>query len=162
MCDNNLINISNDLLHFLWVIRNSVFSEQDLMKKFPSSVKEIEKCIEKYPLPPSHMKVILYIHENSPCSVSQIAKNLNISKPNMTPIIDRLIEYDFVLRYTDPNDRRILRIELTPKALKIFDSIKTALVENICCKLDTLPEEDLTVLHSSINNISSIMKKLTQ
>lgn len=161
MYDENLINLSKDFLHFLWIIKNNMFSEENLIKKFPYNIeKELDKYIEKYPMPPSHIKVLYYLHENNKCSVSQIAKSLNISKPNMTPIIDRLIGYELVSRYTDSNDRRILRIELTSKAIKIFECLKDTLVDNVCSHLSHLSDEDLKTLKDSINNISIIVKKL--
>ena len=161
MYNENLINLSNDFLHFLWIIKNNMFSEEKLIKKFPSNIeKEWDKYIEKYPMPPSHIKVLYYLNSNNKCSVSQIAKSLNISKPNMTPIIDRLISYDLVSRYTDSNDRRILRIELTPKAIEIFECLKSTLVENVCAHLSLLSDQDLKTLQDSINNISLIVKKL--
>ena len=161
MYNENLINLSNDFLHFLWIIKNNMFSEENLIKKFPYNIeKELDKYIEKYPMPPSHIKVLYYLNSNNKCSVSQIAKSLNISKPNMTPIIDRLISYDLVSRYTDSNDRRILRIELTPKAIEIFECLKSTLVENVCAHLSLLSDQDLKTLQDSINNISLIVKKL--
>ena len=49
MYNENLINLSNDFLHFLWIIKNNMFSEENLIKKFPYNIeKELDKYIEKY------------------------------------------------------------------------------------------------------------------
>ena len=37
-----------------------------------------------------------------------MAKDLSISKPNMTPIIDKLVKEGYVDRYYDDNDRRVI------------------------------------------------------
>lgn len=160
MYNKDLISLSNSLLDFLFMVKDNILSEKDLIKKFPCPPKEIEAYIDKYPLPTSHMKVIQYLIHNNSCPISQIAKSLNISKPNMTPIIDKLISYDLVKRYNDPKDRRIIRVELTEKAINIFNDIKNVLINQLCKKLSSLPDEDLEILNSSLKNISAIVTKL--
>lgn len=160
MYNKNLVDLSNSLLDFLFIIKDNVLSEKDIIKKIPCAPKEIEDYIDKYPLPPSHMKVIQYLIHNNSCPISQIAKSLNISKPNMTPIIDKLINYNLVKRYTDTNDRRIIRVELTQEAIDIFNDVKNVLINQLCKKLSNLPDEDLKILDSSLNNISEIIQKL--
>ncbi len=84
-------------------------------------------------MPPSHGKVIIYLKHNGNSSISKIAKDLLISKPNMTPIIDKLISENMVIRYTDPKDRRIIRVELTEKGTAFIKDqenlIKSSLTE---------------------------------
>ena len=78
----------------------------------------------------------------------------------MTPIIDKLISYDLVKRYNDPNDRRIIRIQLTPKAISISNDIKIVLINTLCSKISTLSHKDIQILSASLDNLSTIIKKL--
>lgn len=160
MCQSNLLNISTSLLELIFTIKDNILSEKDIVRNMPCPPKEIEDYLDKYPLPPSHFKVINYLVHNDSCSTSQIAKSLNISKSNMTPIIDKLISYDLVKRYNDPNDRRIIRIQLTPKAISISNDIKNVLINTLCSKISTLSHEDIEILSSSLDNLSIIIKKL--
>lgn len=160
MCHNSLLNISNTLLELIFLIKDTMLTEKDLIKNITCPPKELEAYLERYPLPPSSLKVINYLVHNNSCPISQIAKSLNISKSNMTPIIDKLISYDLVKRFNDLNDRRIIRVELTPKALEIFNDIKNILSDNLCNKLSVLSDDDIKLLSSSINNLSAIIKKL--
>lgn len=155
-----LSNISNTLLELLFLIKDTMLTEKDLIKGIPCPPKELEIYLEKYPLPPSHLKVISYLVRNNSCPVSQIAKSLNISKSNMTPIIDKLISYNLVKRFNDLEDRRIIRVELTQTALEMFNNIKGILSDRLCNKLSTLSDEDIDILNSSVNNLYSIIKKL--
>ena len=66
-------------------------------------------------MPPSHARIIFYLKFSGPVPISHAAKDLDISKPNMTPIIDKLIAEDLVRRYDDPNDRRIIKLEVTDR-----------------------------------------------
>ncbi|MDN9293139.1 MarR family transcriptional regulator, partial [Clostridioides difficile] len=109
---------------------------------------------------PSHAKVILYLMTSNSSSISQIASNLGILKSNMTPIIDRLVEHGLVNKFPDPKDRRILRVELTDKAFKLFDAVKAILKESLVKKLSNLSEEELTLLDEHTLKLSEIVKKL--
>jgi DNA-binding MarR family transcriptional regulator len=48
-------------------------------------------------------------------TVRGMAAHLNISKPAVTRALDRLAEFDFIRRETDPHDRRSVLVKKTPK-----------------------------------------------
>ncbi|MBX7293810.1 MarR family transcriptional regulator [Clostridium chauvoei] len=141
-----LTKISDSLFKMLFQLNKKVFNQDEIIKRIP--------------MPPSHVKVIFHLIHTGPSSVSQIAQNLCISKPNMTPIIDKLISEDLVTRYEDPKDRRIIRIELTKKATILFEEHKQRIKDMLLKKISNLCEEDLLILESSINNLTNIVSKL--
>ena len=104
MDEKNLTKISEDFFVLMMLLHKKVVKLEDFMKSMA--------------MPPSHVKVVFYLAHNGPSSVSSIARDLCISKPNMTPIIDKLLECGYVTRYEDPKDRRVIRIEVTEKARK--------------------------------------------
>jgi DNA-binding MarR family transcriptional regulator len=93
-------------------------------------------------------------------SISEVAKNLEISKPNMTPIIDKLIAQGLINRYNDPNDRRVLRIELTDKAYELIKKREEILKNNLAEKISSLTVEDLEALSKHIIGITNIISKI--
>lgn len=156
MSYSNLNKVSDNVLKFIFTIQN-VFTESDLFKKLPSE----NNCNCPVPsLPPSHVKVILYLTKFQSPSISEIAKSLNISKSNMTPIIDKLIDEELVTRYPDPNDRRVLRVELTSKATNFFHYMREFAKKIISEKINTLSENDLEKLENSLTDITDIFNKL--
>ncbi|AOR22484.1 MarR family winged helix-turn-helix transcriptional regulator [Clostridium taeniosporum] len=160
MHKQDLDKISDSLLTFLFLVKNNIFSENDFIKNFPKPPKKIEDYMNKFPMPPSHTKVILYLHKANSSPISQIANNLGISKSNMTPIIDKLIEYGLVNRYCDENDRRILRVELTKKALDIFEEFRNAAKAKLVSKIEILDDDDLYTLNDCVSKLYNIMKKI--
>lgn len=156
MHNENLDNISESMLKFLFSIQN-IFTERDIFKHL--SDKSLKNCC-KSSLPNSHIRVILYLARFNSSSISEIAKNLNISKPNMTPIIDKLIDEDLVTRYPDPNDRRILRVDLTAKATDFFNDVRNCAKEIILDKISSLPDDDLDRLENSLIDLIDISQKL--
>lgn len=157
MNNANLETISEYMLNFLFSIHN-IFTEREIFKYL--SENSIKSCCNSS-LPNSHVRVILYLARCNSSSISEIAKNLNISKPNMTPIIDKLIDEDLVTRYPDHNDRRILRVDLTPKATNLFNDIRNSAKQIISDKISNLNNDDLNRLETSLTNLIDISQKLS-
>lgn len=142
----DLDKASEELTTLLLHLNKKVFNAETILKSFP--------------IPPSHVKVIFYLAHNKPASISKIARELCISKPNMTPIIDKLIAQGLANRYEDPKDRRVLMIELTPKAHELFHERNKLIKAALSKKLTVLEEDDLAALCTSITTLSSIISKI--
>lgn len=160
MDEDNLLKVSESLVDFLWIIQNNMLKMPDIPKVLEMAQNNQDKCCSDLSIPPSHMRVIFYLVHYNSSPISQIAENLKISKPNMTPIIDNLINYGLVNRYNDPNDRRILRIELTKKANDLLIYFRIAFCNFFKEKISTLSEDDITILDNSISNLINILKKI--
>ena len=91
----------------------------------------------------------------------QSAKDLSISKPNMTPIIDKLVNEGYVERYCDDNDRRVILIKHTKSACNLFKSLEEQVKINIYNKIKNLNEDELNKLSESIDNILKLIPKIT-
>lgn len=141
-----LLEISNNMF-FLFLSLNHKMINRSIMLKGLS-------------VPPSHMKVIFYLTTNGPSPVSKIANDLEISKPNMTPIIDNLIAEGYAVRYDDPNDRRIINIKATEKAFNTLKQKKQETVELVSEKLSSLSDGDIELLMSTIPPLIKILGKI--
>ena len=80
MDTSNLNDISDNLYLLLFSLNKHIFNPNALAKKFN--------------IPHSHIKVLFYLVHNGPISISKMAKDLYVSKPNMTPVIDKKIVYN--------------------------------------------------------------------
>lgn len=141
-----LTKVSENLFSLIMQLNNKLFNSD-----------KITKCS---PLPPSHVKVIFYLMHNGSSSISDIASNLEISKPNMTPIIDKLIKEDLVCRKEDLQDRRIIRIELTKKAHEMVEYHQNKLKGILLDKISNLCDDDLSKMGDLIIKLTSIIEKL--
>lgn len=142
----NLDRISDNLFDMVMELHKKTFSKDQIIKGL---------C-----MPPSHVKVIFCLSHAGPLSLSHLASAIGISKPNMTPIIDKLIQDDLINRYEDSNDRRMLRVELTDKANNLLKCQTQKFKDMLSQKLATLPPEDLTSLESSLEEVTSVLSKL--
>ncbi len=137
MDEKNLTKLSEDFFLLMMVLHKKIIKLEDFMKNTV--------------VPPSHVKVVFYLAQNGPSSVS---------KPNMTPIIDKLLECGYVNRYEDPKDRRVIRIEITEKAHEVFKIKKDLMKSFLKEKLSVLPDEDLISLSGAISEFKRVMSKI--
>lgn len=64
---------------------------------------------------------MLVLWENTPLSIKEIGKRLDLDTGTLTPLLKKLETMDLIRRIRDENDERIVNISLTKKgeALKI-------------------------------------------
>ena len=73
---------------------------------------------------PGAYYVLLQLAGDGELSMSEIAEKLSVSKPNVTTLIDKLIEEGLTERLSDKQDRRIVKIKLTKKGAALLKKIK--------------------------------------
>jgi DNA-binding MarR family transcriptional regulator len=130
----------------------------NLLSIHPLLYKSISKPMRtQTSITPGAMFVLGSLKRNGILSMSDIGKCLSMPKPHITVIVDKLIEEGYVERQSDPNDRRIVNILITPKGLKDFEEIKQAVSETLKSKLILLSEEELEVLSVASQHVKDIL-----
>jgi MarR family 2-MHQ and catechol resistance regulon transcriptional repressor len=92
--------------------------------------------------------------------ISEIGRKLYISKPNMTPLIDKLVEDGCVKRSRSDEDRRIVNIKITEKGKKFLFEARKVMEKNIKENLSNLDENEIKILNESLENIKKITLKI--
>ncbi|ADJ26885.1 transcriptional regulator, MarR family [Dehalogenimonas lykanthroporepellens BL-DC-9] len=71
----------------------------------------------------SQLKVALFLATEGPSRVSVLASFLGVSTATMTGITDRLFQHEFIVRHTDPADRRAVICELSAEGKGIIEQM---------------------------------------
>jgi len=61
------------------------------------------------------------------CTMSTLARNLHVSLPTVSGIVDRLVRAGFVRRITDEDDRRQVVVELAAKGRRFFQEFEAVI-----------------------------------
>ena len=85
-------------------IAANIFHVMPLLRK---RLLRLDVVQAEHGIPLSHAQVLAMLSENKSMSVSEISRRLGIAKPNITPLVDRLIASDLVDRVRDTGDRRV-------------------------------------------------------
>lgn len=67
-------------------------------------------------LPPSQFLCLVMVGRNPGCKMADIARMMKITLPALSQVVTRLVRRGMILRREDPEDRRIVNLELTPQA----------------------------------------------
>ena len=130
----------------------------NLLSIHPLLYKSISKPMRtQTSITPGGMFVLGSLKRNGILSMSDIGKCLSMPKPHITVIVDKLIEEGYVERQSDPSDRRIVNILITPKGLKDFEEIKLAVSETLKSKLILLSEDELEILSIASQQVKDIL-----
>ncbi len=111
---------------------------------------------------PGAYYVLLQLSGEGELSMSEIGERLSISKPNVTTLIDKLIEEGLTERLADKQDRRIVKIKLTKKGSAFVEKNKKIYRDQINEKLLTLSEKELEKFVASLHNIKAILTKISK
>jgi DNA-binding MarR family transcriptional regulator len=71
----------------------------------------------------AQLNILYTLQRNGEMPMSRLAELLNVSLSNATGLIDRIEERGYVERTRVPEDRRIVKIRVTPAGLRMLDEI---------------------------------------
>ena len=106
MSTSNLNDLYDNLYMLLLSLNKEFFNHNVIMKKFT--------------LPHSHIKVLFYLIHHGPTSISKMANELCVSKPNMTSLINKPVEDVFVTTDYNSSDSRVALVQSHHNVLKFF------------------------------------------
>ena len=109
---------------------------------------------------PGTYYIMLALEKSGALSMSHISKEVSMPRPNVTPLVDKLICAGLAERISDGKDRRIINIKLTKSGLKTKKEVDQALREHTFQKLGNLSITDLKALAESLAKVKNILEKL--
>jgi DNA-binding MarR family transcriptional regulator len=98
--------------------------------------------------------------KSGPISMSEIGRQLYISKPSMTTLADTLIENGWIERHNDPDDRRVINLTITPKGKKHLQQAFEICRTDVKTLISGLEDHDLQRLSASLEDIWQVFTKL--
>ncbi len=115
---------------------------------------------EETDLSPSNIHILFILEDTGTLPISELAKILYISKPNITPLIQKLVEKELVERITDPTDRRYINVSLTAKGKDFIDHYKVLMTADVKEKLSHFAEEELDRLSDALQVLKEMINKI--
>jgi DNA-binding MarR family transcriptional regulator len=100
------------------------------------------------------------IEKSSSKTMSDIAKLQMVTQGTLTVAVNRLVKKGFVWRERDKEDKRVIRLELTPVAkevLKVHDRFHESMIDSLIA--DMKVDDDVNLMNS-LDKIMEYFKKL--
>ncbi len=103
----------------------------------------------------SYLSVLCQIHILNEPAMGELAKATDIQLSTLTRVVDKLVEQGFVVRKSDPSDRRVVRVNVTSKGVKVvqrFEEARRRRIKSILEKLEDKERKDLVEILQKIYN----------
>ena len=138
-------------------VATTTFEVLPLMRK---KLLRMDVVQAEHNMPMSHVQVLTMLGDVGAMSVSEISKRLGIAKPNITPLIDRLIADGYVERRRDVRDRRVVNIVLMPAGAEKLSAIRSTISRQIQAQSDGLSVSEFRDLNESLSSVVRILSSL--
>jgi DNA-binding MarR family transcriptional regulator len=92
-----------------------------------------------------------------PISLADLAAAEQVRPPTMSRIVDALLEAKLVTRKADPDDRRSVRIEATPKGVKLMEAGRERRIKALVERLDPLADSERRALARGVEILERLV-----
>ena len=109
---------------------------------------------------PIYFGVIKLLDEAGTLHVAEIGERLQIARPQMTHLIDKLVDLEIVERHTDKTDRRMINIVLTDKGRTTLEEHDSSIKKAMREALSGFTDKELDDLSDSLRKLRDLLSKL--
>ena len=102
----------------------------------------------------AQVKSLFFISNNSNVNFRMLAAALKVTPSNVTGIIDRLAEQGLVTRVANPEDRRMLMLQLTSNGEKLISNLRERRVSQMSSILKNMSLGDLDIIYRGFSLLS--------
>ena len=110
-------------------------------------------------LPLSYAQVLATLNIEESMTVTEISERFDIAKPNITPLIDRMIEAGDVKRVRNSADRRVVHVIILDKGREKVKEMVSSLMTTISGWAQAISDEDMVKVTDSIDVIRTVLAK---
>lgn len=142
-------------------------SKQKYIEQLFNTMGQLRKLLE-HPAHESHAQrattvmqfsALKFLNNNHESTVGDVAVYLNLSKSSATQLIERLVKVNLVERTNDSDDRRIVRLIITPLGEQEIINLKKKFMDKMSKIFSKIPEEDLKELVRIQTDLINTLKK---
>ncbi|MBX7245550.1 MAG: efflux RND transporter periplasmic adaptor subunit [Candidatus Sumerlaeaceae bacterium] len=115
-------------------------------------------CSEEFDdLTGAQKKILLLLSLEGPQKMSEVAKQVAVTMPAATGVVENMVKAGLVARETDSSDRRIIRIDLTPKGREVVNKLNEIHEQRLAEVLDRLPDDKRAELVTAFNRVHELL-----
>lgn len=124
------------------------------------SINEIEsktrKFVGSFGLNLNEFAVLEILYHKGKRTTQQIKEGILIANSSTTYIVDKLCDKGLVKREFDPEDRRVINVEITESGRKLMDELFPTHAEQLTANFDKLSEYDITEIRQLLKKMNGI------
>jgi DNA-binding MarR family transcriptional regulator len=103
--------------------------------------------------PQAHLFFTIAEKKEAGISVKELAELSNITPGAVTQFVDTLVERGMVAREIDPNDRRMVKLKITPQAKSHFEKVRKEHLDSMIQIFEALTNDEIKQLIALITKM---------
>lgn len=116
--------------------------------------------IKSSTMPLTQYHILTVLSDRSNMRMGEISQIMAISRPNLTPLIDKLVLTGYVERVSDSNDRRVTYINITSIGKKALQTERNAIGKSVEELTSKMTEDESIQFNEAIQTLSVLSKKM--
>ncbi len=133
----------------------------ELIKEIISLQQRVDRILNQFTPEPwielnltlAQLKSLLFIASKEKTNFKKLAEALGVTPPNITGIIDRLVEQDLVSRTENTEDRRVMLLQLTKKGRDLLNHLRENRFNITTQVLAHLSNDELSLQLKALNSL---------
>ena len=105
-------------------------------------------------------EVVLLVGRRPGRPVSEVARELGLAANTVSTIVSRLVALGLVVRRTDPDDRRVGRLSLSPSAQARADAARSRRRTVLAEALDALDPAQIAQIRAGVDALAALVTRL--
>ncbi|MBE9156338.1 MarR family transcriptional regulator [Nodosilinea sp. LEGE 06152] len=98
----------------------------------------------------SQLRVLYFLRRRSRSSLSEIADYLDVTRPTMSAMVERLVQRGLVNRISDPVERRRIILTLTAEGAAQMERVYDTTLQTVADRLAALSETQLQQVQAGL------------
>ena len=117
------------------------------------------EILSNYTITPPQFIALQWLFEEGDMTIGALSQKMYLACSTTTDLIDRMEKNKLVMRVKDPNDRRVVRINLLQKGKKLIEEVIWKRQEYLQKTLRHYSSEEILHLKETLNKLHHEMKK---
>lgn len=113
-----------------------------------------------FPIPPNPFLTLVTLNDHGTQTLTELSKRVLMSKQQMSPIVDKLLDAGYVERTQDKTDRRSVKISITPAGFAILAGYHEKTCDILFEDLQVLSASELKKLNHTLTDMVNLINKL--
>ena len=119
-----------------------------------------DRRVEPLGLTRAQWRVLVHVYRREGVSQTALAQVLEIEKPTLGKLVDRLEEKGWVERRIEASDQRARRVVITDQARPLIDQMEELAEDVHADALDGVADEEADQLHDTLMTVKSNLLRL--
>ncbi|MFC5466776.1 MarR family winged helix-turn-helix transcriptional regulator [Lederbergia graminis] len=117
------------------------------------------ELLADYTITPPQFVALQWLFEEGNMTIGDLSQKMYLAFSTTTDLIDRMEKKELVTRMKDPNDRRVVRIQLLEKGEKIIDEVIKKRQKYLQDILGDYSADEVILLKDNLSKLHQQMRK---